>query len=181
MKITFQDIVNDYLELEVAVELNSLIYYSNHDLGKKDPVAEFMAKLIHSEHMKGNCVSVSMLSNTLHESENTIRTKIKKLIQHNLITNNTCCKDSRLRCYQPTEKLRNIYKVDIVRKLKAIEDISPFMKALFGDAWERLYKEENVDDYLGYPSYLKTTTNMTYNKMIIDIEAKKKNTLKKLG
>ena len=140
-----------------------------------------MAKLIHSEHMKGNCVSVSMLSNTLHESENTIRSKIKKLIQHNLITNNTCCNDSRLRCYQPTEKLRNLYKVDTVRKLKAIEEISPFLKNLFGDAWQKLYKQENVNGYLGYPSYLKTTTNMTYNKMINDLMKSRKNTLKKLG
>jgi len=179
MKMTFQDIVNDLVELEVAAQLNTLLL-SQYTGIKIDPVAGLIAKIVYVEHTKKNTINITQLSNTLHETENTIRKKINYLKELKLIKCKVSKIDARQKSIEPTGFLTRVFIVDAARKLKTIEDISPLLKHLFGKRFADMYKEYDVVEHV---SYKETLTGAKYRQMLKRIEAKAelRNTLNKLG
>lgn len=174
-------------EHDVAVELNALLFVQTVGI-KKDPIAEFIAKFIFTEHNKGNFPNVSLIENTLLESPNTIRKKIKFLVDFGLIKNVKKKDDSRNKYYEPTKLLKRIYVVDMTKRIKCVLELSPFLQSTMGESISKLFAEIGTDDEL---SYLKTLDRSSFDKMVgkwrLDLLdntnkfAGIKNTLKKLG
>ena len=174
-------------EHDVAVELNALLFVQTVGI-KKDPIAEFIAKFIFTEHNKGNYPNVSLIENTLLESPNTIRKKIKALLDFGLIKKIKKKDDSRNKYYEPTKLLKRIYLVDMTKRIKCVLELSPVFDVIMGESINKLFSEIGTDDEL---SYLKTLDRNSFNEMIgkyrIDLldNTNKfvgiKNTLKKLG
>ena len=174
-------------EHDVAVELNALLFAQTVGI-KKDPIAEFIAKFIYTEHNKGNYPNVSLIENTLLESPNTIRKKIKFLVGIGFIKNVKKKDDSRNKYYVPTKLLKRIYLVDMTKRIKCILELSPVFEGIMGKTINKLFVEIGTDKEM---SYLKTLDRNSFNEMIgkyrIDLldNTNKfvgiKNTLKKLG
>jgi len=174
-------------EHDVAVELNGLLFAQAIGI-KRDPVGEFIAKFIFTEHRKGNCPNVSLIENTLHESSNTIRKKINTLIAINFVQVVKSKKDSRNKCYEPTALLKRVYEVDMTKRIKCLLELSPLLDSVLGEQINRQFNDMGTADH---PSYLKTQDLQTYNKFIgkyhldlINTNNKNediKNTLNKLG
>jgi len=174
-------------EHDVAVELNALLFVQTVGI-KKDPIAEFIAKFIYTEHNKGNYPNVSLIENTLLESPNTIRKKIKSLVSLGLIKNVKKKDDSRNKYYVPTKLLKRIYLIDMTKRIKCVLELSPVFEGIMGKTINKLFVEIGTDKEL---SYLKTLDRNSFNEMIgnyrIDLldNTKRfvgiKNTLKKLG
>ena len=175
------------MQHDVAVELNGLLFAQTIGV-KKDPVGEFIAKFIFTEHIKGKCVSMLTIVNTLHESDNTIRKKINALIAINFITKNTCCNDLRNKCYKPTALLKRVYQVDMTKRIKCLLELSPLLDSVLGEQINSIFDDMGTADHV---SYLKTQDTHTYNKFIKEYHLEfiksgdrnrdVKNTLKKLG
>ncbi len=174
-------------EHDVAVELNALLFVQTVGI-KKDPIAEFIAKFIFTEHNKGNYPNVSLIENTLLESPNTIRKKIKALLDFGLIKKIKKKDDSRNKYYEPTKLLKRIYLVDMTKRIKCVLELSPVFEGIMGKTINKLFSEIGTNDEL---SYLKTLDRNSFNEMIgnyrIDLldNTNKfvgiKNTLKKLS
>ena len=174
-------------EHDVAVELNGLLFAQAIGI-KKDPVGEFIAKFIFTEHGKGNCPNMSLIENTLHESSNTIRKKINTLIAINFVQVVKSNKDSRNKRYKPTALLKRVYEVDMTKRIKCLLELSPLLDSVLGEQINSHFDDIGTADH---PSYLKTQDLQTYNKLIgkyhLDLINTKnihediKNTLKNLG
>ena len=174
-------------EHDVAVELNGLLFAQAIGI-KRDPVGEFIAKFIFTEHSKGNCPNVSLIESTLHESSNTIRKKINTLIAINFVKVVKSKKDARNKCYEPTALLKRVYEVDMTKRIKCLLELSPLLDSVLG---EQINGHFNDMGTANHPSYLKTQDLQTYNKFIgkyhlelINTNNKNediKNTLNKLG
>jgi len=174
-------------EHDVAVELNALLFVQTVGI-KKDPIAEFIAKFIFTEHNKGNYPNVSLIENTLLESPNTIRKKIKALLDFGLIKKIKKKDDSRNKYYEPTKLLKRIYLVDMTKRIKCVLELSPVFEGIMGKTINKLFSEIGTNDEL---SYLKTLDRNSFDKMVgkwrldlLDNTNKFvgiKNTLKKLG
>ena len=174
-------------EHDVAVELNGLLFAQAIGI-KRDPVGEFIAKFIFTEHNKGNCPNVSSIENTLHESSNTIRKKINTLIAINFVKVVKSNKDTRNKCYEPTALLKRVYEVDMTKRIKCLLELSPLLDSLLGEHLKGHFDDIGTADH---PSYLKTQDSYTFNKLIgkyyldlirtNDKNEDVKNTLKNLG
>ena len=174
-------------EHDVAVELNGLLFAQAIGI-KKDPVGEFIAKFIFTEHNKGNCPNVSLIENTLHESSNTIRKKINTLIAINFVQVVKSNKDTRNKCYEPTALLKRVYEVDMTKRIKCLLELSPLLDSVLGEQIKGHFDDMGTADH---PSYLKTLDSYTFNKLIgkyhldlLNTNDKNeviKNTLKNLG
>jgi len=174
-------------EHDVAVELNGLLFAQAIGV-KKDPVGEFIAKFIFTEHNKGNCPNVSLIESTLHESSNTIRKKINTLIAINFVKVVKSKNDARNKCYEPTALLKRVYEVDMTKRIKCLLELSPLLDSVLGEQIKGHFDDIGTADH---PSYLKTQDLQTFNKFIgkyhldliktNDKNEAVKNTLKKLG
>ena len=174
-------------EHDVAVELNGLLFAQAIGV-KKDPIGEFIAKFIFTEHNKGNCPNVSLIESTLHESSNTIRKKINTLIAVNFVKVVKSKKDSRNKCYEPTALLKRVYEVDMTKRIKCLLELSPLLDSVLGEQIKGHFDDIGTADHL---SYLKTQDSYTFNKLIgkyhldlLNTNDKNeviKNTLKNLG
>ena len=80
MKPTFQDIINYVAKYEVAVAKAQFMFESQTGL-KLDKMTDFLMKFIYTENLKDRDVTMKILSNTTMSNENTIRAKLKILIQ----------------------------------------------------------------------------------------------------
>ena len=79
-----QDIITMTLQTEVAVDLDRLLMTKSVGI-KPDPVSVFILKYIYVQHHTVGNVTMSELSNLLHESDLTIRKKVKALVKHNMV------------------------------------------------------------------------------------------------
>ena len=75
---------------------------------------------------------MTILANTLMTNENTIRSKLKTLIENDLIELCKCGCDSRTKKIKPTKLLKSLMIIDATSKLKTMESLSPLFKEAFG-------------------------------------------------
>ena len=94
MDIKFTDIVGKMSEFEVLVAKAHLLFELHTGL-KLDKMTDFIMKFVHSEDYHGRSVNMTILANTLMTNENTIRSKLKGLIEHDLVEVVKCDDDSR--------------------------------------------------------------------------------------
>lgn len=149
-------------EHDVAVELNALLF--SQALGiKKDPISEFIAKFIYTEHQKGNFPNVSLIENTLHESPNTIRKKINTLIGIGFVETVKSDKDARSKCYKPTELLEKVYLVDMTKRIKCLLELVPSLDDILGKDLAIIFEAIGTNHH---DSYLHTQDSYSFNKLI---------------
>jgi len=177
MDIKFTDVVGKMSEFEVLVAKSHLLFERMTNL-KIDKMTDFIVKFVYSEDYHDRPVTMTILANTLMTNENSIRTKLKFLIQHELIEVIKCDDDSRTKKIKPTKLLKRLMIVDASSKLKTMEELSPLFKIAFGDKLERFYKEHNVEPYKPFTDM---DAHKNYNNQYLDAKNRYKNILKKLG
>lgn len=177
MDIKFTDIVGKMNEFEVLIAKAHLLFELHTGL-KLDKMTDFIMKFVHFEDYHGRSVNMTILANTLMTNENTIRSKLKSLIEHDLVEVVKCDDDSRHKKIKPTKLLKRLMLIDATSKLKTMEALSPLFKIAFGDKLERLYEEHNVEPY---KSFTDMNAHKNYNNQFLDAKNRYKNTLKKLG
>ena len=111
-------------------------------------------------------------------NENTIRTKLKKLIEQDLIEICQCGCDGRTRKILPTNLLNRLMVIDATSKLKTLTEVAPVFMQTFGTALKNLYKEFKVEEF---ESFTNDDEHRKYNEIYLDIKNRYKNTHKKLA
>ena len=111
---------------------------------KLDKTTDFIMKFVYSEQYHNRQVTMTILANTLMTNENTIRSKLKELINHELVEVVKCDNDSRQKQIKPTEFLNRLMVIDATSKLKTLEEIAPIFHIAFGDKLEQLYEQQKV-------------------------------------
>ena len=177
MDNTFANIIKTIAEYEVEVAKAQYMFEAQTGL-KLDKMTDFLMKFVYLENIKGNHVTITIIANTLMVNENTIRTKLKNLIKHNLIEIRQCSLDGRTKKIIPTKFLKDLMVVDVASKLKTVESISKDFKLAFGEMFAEFYKEYHLEDYKAFTQYKSYDFYKTdYKKR----EGIYKNTLNKLG
>ena len=108
MKIDYKDIVGVIAEFEVLTAKAHLRFEQQTGL-KLDKMTDTIMKFVYSEHYHNRPVTMTILANTLMTNENTLRTKLKALIEHELVEVIKCNNDSRQKQIKPTELLSLIH------------------------------------------------------------------------
>ena len=139
MKPTFQDIINYVAKYEVAVAKAQFMFESQTGL-----------KL---DKMTDRAVTMKILFNTTMSNENTIRAKLKILMENDLIKICKCGFDGRSKKILPTKFLEQLMIVDVVSKLKTAESASKPFNLLFGDSLKQFYKQHGLEDYEAFSQY----------------------------
>jgi len=83
MNTTFEDIINHVSKYEVAVAKAQFMFESQIGI-KLDKMTDFLLKFIYTEHLDGKDVTMTILANTTMTNDNTIRAKLKILINFRL-------------------------------------------------------------------------------------------------
>ena len=152
MKPTFQDIINYVAKYEVAVAKAQFMFESQTGL-KLDKMTDFLMKFIYTENLKDRDVTMKILFNTTMSNENTIRAKLKILMENDLIKISKCGFDGRSKKILPTKFLEQLMIVDVVSKLKTAESASKPFNLLFGDSLKQFYKQHGLEDYEAFSQY----------------------------
>lgn len=134
-----QEIITKTLQTEVAVDLDRLLMTKSVGI-KPDPVSVFILKYIYVQHHTVGNVTMSELSNLLHESDLTIRKKVKALVKHNMVKLVKSANDKRVTYIMPTKPLIRHFEIHTHRLFETILQLSPLMQAVFSDSFER-YKD----------------------------------------
>ena len=177
MSDTFAHIIKTVAEYEVEVVKAQYMFEAQTGL-KLDKMTDFLMKFVYSENIKGNDVTITIIANTLMVNENTIRTKLKNLVKHDLIEICRCGCDGRTKKILPTKFLKDLMIIDVASKLKTVESISENFKKAFGKMFAGFYKEYHLEDYKAFTQYKSYDFYKTDYKKGQSIF---KNTLNKLG
>ena len=145
-----QDIITMTLQTEVAVDLDRLLMTKSVGI-KPDPVSVFILKYIYVQHHTVGNVTMSELSNLLHESDLTIRKKVKALVKHNMVKLVKSANDKRVTYIMPTKPLIRHFEIHVHRLYKTILELSPLMNAVFSESLKNFERHFNTDDN---PSFL---------------------------
>lgn len=149
MKSDFADLVKHIAELDVATAQAYTLVEAQTGI-KIDSLTDFILKFIFTEHLNNRDVTITILSNTLMISENTVRAKIKMMLAFDLIEVCECGCDKRLKKLVPTELLNTIMYLLVACKLKTATDISPMFRLMFGSTLDKFYKEYNLDESISF-------------------------------
>jgi len=177
MDIKFSELVEKMAEFEVLVAKAHLMFEEQTGL-KIDKMTDFLIKFIYLEDMQNRDVTMTILANTLLTNENTIRSKLKTLIENDLVEICKCGCDGRSRKIKPTKLLHRLLVIDATSKLKTMESLSPLFKEAFGSTLDSLYKEHKVDPY---KSFTDDKAHREYNSKYLDAKNRYKNTLNNLS
>jgi|TARA_R110001599_G_C11909796_1_gene627316 hypothetical protein len=177
MNDTFTHILETVAEYDVEVAKGQFIFEKQTGL-KLDKMTEFLMRFIYSEDLKDRTVTITILTNTTMSNENTIRTKLKHLVKHDLIEISKCGSDGRTKKILPTQFLKEVMVVDVVSKLKTVESISENFKEAFGGMFAEFYKEVGLESYKAFNEYESYDFYKTAYKKGQQMF---RNTLKKLG
>ena len=139
MNVKFTDLVKNIAELEVATAQAYTMAEAATGI-KIDSLTDYILKFIFTEHLNKRDVTTTILCNTLMISENTVRAKLKIMIDYNLIEVCECGCDKRLKKLVPTELLNKIMHLLVACKLKTAVDISPMFKLVFSSTLDKFYK-----------------------------------------
>lgn len=177
MNINYKDIVGKIAEFEVLTAKAHLRFEEETGL-KLDKMTDFIMKFVYSEDCYNRPVNMTILANTLMTNENTLRSKVKELIKHELIMVMKCNNDSRQKQIKPTEFLNRLMVIDATSKLKTLEEIAPIFHIAFGDKLEQLYAEQKVEPYKSFTEVGEFTS---YKAKYLYAKNRYKNTHKKLA
>ncbi len=177
MDIKFKDIVSKMAEFEVLVAKAHVLFEQQTGI-KIDKMTDFLMKFICLEDMQNRDVTMTILANTLMTNENTIRNKLKILIENDLVEICKCGRDGRTKKIKPTMLLHRLLVIDATSKLKTMESLSPLFKEAFGSTLASLYKEHKVESY---KSFTDDKAHKEYNSQYSDAKNRYKNTLNNLA
>jgi|TARA_Y100000033_G_scaffold22313_1_gene21054 DNA-binding MarR family transcriptional regulator len=177
MDIKYTDLVGKIAEFEVLTAKAHLMFEAQTGL-KLDKMTDFLLKFIFLEDYHDRPVTMTIITNTLVTNENTIRTKLKSLIEHELIEIVKCKDDSRSRRIKPTKLCQRLLLIDATSKLKTMEALAPIFKEAFGHILEDLYKKHSVEPY---KSFTEIEEYASYKAKYLSAKNRYKNTLKNLG
>lgn len=177
MELTGINTVGALAEYEVLVAKGHLTFEQQTGL-KIDKMTDFIIKFVYSENFHNRPVTITILTNTLMTNENTIRTKLKKLIEQDLIEICQCGCDGRTRKILPTNLLNRLMIIDATSKLKTLTEVAPVFMQTFGTALQKLYKEVKVEEF---DSFTNDDAHRKYNEIYLGMKNRYKNTQKKLG
>lgn len=155
MNIKFTDLVKHIAELDVATAQAYSMLETETGI-KIDSLTDFILKFIFTEHLNNRDVTITILSNTLMISENTVRAKLKMMLGNNLIEVCACGCDKRLKKLVPTDLLNRIMNLLVACKLKTATDISPMFKLVFEKALDEFYKEYDLVDAVSFKENIKS-------------------------
>ena len=176
MDVKYLHIVQKIAEYEVECAKAQFMFEAKTGL-KLDKMTDFLMKFIYTEHINDRDVTMTILSNTLMTNENTIRSKLKQLIEHNLIEMCQCGCDGRTKKLLPTKALKRLMILDATSKLKTAEHISEPFAYYFGDMFAEFYKEFGLEDHPSFPEH----NFDLYKEDFISLMNMQKNTHKKLA
>jgi hypothetical protein len=177
MSDTFAHIIKTVAAYEVEVSKAQYMFEAQTGL-KLDKMTDFLMKFIYTENLDNRDVTMTILSNTTMTNENTIRTKLKALVKHNLIEICRCGGDGRTKKILPTKFLKDLMIIDVASKLKTVESLSENFKKSFGKMFAEFYKEYHLEGYKAFTEY------QTYDFYKTDYKKGQqifKNTRNKLG
>jgi|TARA_R100000479_G_scaffold120597_2_gene61881 hypothetical protein len=152
MDIKYLEIVETIAEYEVECAKAQFMFEAQTGL-KLDKMTDFLTKFIYLEDLKERSVTMTILANTLMVNENTIRSKLKQLMKHNLIEMCKCGCDGRTKKILPTNILKRLMIVDATTKLKTVEHISKPFREAFGDMFADFYKEFGLAEHPSFPEH----------------------------
>lgn len=175
--INFKDIVSKMAEFEVLVAKAHVLFEQQTGI-KVDKMTDFLMKFICLEDMQNRDVTMTILANTLMTNENTIRSKLKTLIENDLVEICKCGCDGRTRKIKPTKLLHRLLVIDATSKLKTMESLSSLFKEAFGSTLKSLYKEHKVEPYKAFTD---GAAHKEYNSQYLDAKNRYKNTLNNLA
>ena len=177
MDVKYSHIVEIFAAYEVECAKAQYMFEAKTGI-KLDKLTDFLMKFIYTEDINDRRVTMTILSNTLRVNENTIRTKLKELIKHDLIELCQCGCDGRTKKILPTKVLKQLMIVDATTKLKTVEYLSKPFKDAFGNMFKGFYKDVGLEDHPSFPEH---GNYDFYNKETKHLQNRYKNTLKKLG
>lgn len=177
MKIKYLDIVETIAQYEVEVAKAQVMFETQTGI-KTDKMTDFLMKFIYLEDLHDRTVTMTILANTLITNENTIRQKLKKLIDYDLVEICKCGCDGRQKIILPTEVLKGLMIEDATAKLKTMECISDNFKNAFGEMFAEFYEEFGLQRQKSFTEY----NNYDFYKTgYIKLKNIYKNTRRKLG
>jgi hypothetical protein len=176
MDVKYLHIVQKIAEYEVECAKAQFMFEAQTGF-KIDKMTDFLMKFIYTEHINDRDVTMTILSNTLITNENTIRTKLKQLLDQKLIEICQCGCDGRTKKILPTKFLKRLMIVDATAKLKTAEHISEPFRDAFSDMFADFYKEFGLEDHPSFPEHNFDNYNDDYKYL----KNRYKNTHKKLA
>ncbi len=163
MKIK-KDIIKHVSELDVATAQAYAMIEAQFGI-KIDSITDFILKFIYTEKLNNRDVTITILSNTLMNNENTIRKKLKKLIDNGFVEVCECGCDKRRKKLVPTELTNRLMLIFFTCKLKTVTDISPMFNKIFGEALNTFCEEY---DLVEYESFKKNTQFINYKDKFLE-------------
>ena len=149
MRLDFRDMVKHIAELDVATAQAYSMLETETGI-KIDSLTDFILKFIFTEHLNDRDVTITILSNTLMISENTVRTKLNMMLGNNLVEVCECGNDKRQKHLIPTDLLNKIMYLLVACKLKTATDISPIFKLMFASTLDEFYKEYDLVEAVSF-------------------------------
>lgn len=148
----FAHIIKTVAAYEVEIAKAQYMFESQTGL-KLDKMTDFLMKFIYTENLANKDVTMTILSNTTMTNENTIRTKLKALVKHELIEICRCGCDGRTKKILPTKFLKDLMIIDVASKLKTIESLSANFHKSFGKMFAQFYKEHQLEGIKAFTEY----------------------------
>lgn len=182
MKQTPQDIINMVIQTEVAVDLDRLLLTKSVGI-KPDPVALFILKYVYIQHHTVGNVTMTELSSLLHESDLTIRKKVKTLAEIGQVKLVKSANDKRVTYIMPTKALIRHFEIHTHRLFATILEQSPIMNMVFNAQFKEFQESLDTEKH---PSFLDAGDHLYgYYKKLHDLYANQdndyaKNTVNKL-
>ena len=161
MKFDFGDLVKHIAELDVATAQAYSMLETETGI-KIDSLTDFILKFIFTEHLNNRDVTITILSNTLMISENTVRTKLNMMVGNNLVEVCECGNDKRQKHLIPTDLLNRIMNLLVACKLKTATDISPMFKLVFEKALDEFYKDYDLVEAVSFKQDMKSINYKKY-------------------
>ena len=155
MKLDFTDMVKHIAELDVATAQAYSMLETETGI-KIDSLTDFILKFIFTEHLNDRDVTITILSNTLMISENTVRTKLNMMLANNLVETCECGNDKRQKHLIPTNLLNKIMYLLVACKLKTATDISPMFKLMFESKLNKFYKDYDLVEAVSFKQNIKS-------------------------
>ena len=164
MSVKFTDLVKDIAELDVATAQAYTMVEAQLGI-KIDSITDFILKFIYTEKLNNRDVTITILANTLMINENTIRKKLKTLIDNQFVEVCECGCDRRLKKLVPTPLCNRLMHIFVACKLKTACDISPMFKLMFESKLNKFYKEY---DLVECESFKKNTQFINYKDKFLN-------------
>ena len=120
MDVKYSHIVKHLSELDVATAQAYAMVEAQFGI-KIDSTTDFILKFIYTEKLNNRDVTITILSNTLMTNENTVRKKLKKLIDNDFVEVCGCGCDKRLKKLVPTELTNRLMLIFVTSKLSFLK------------------------------------------------------------